>query len=477
MSLLVADLYARLGVRPDASAWEKAQGLVRGLALGLTDLSVYAVAKTGRALLGVAEDAMNAAEKLDDLQQRTKVSAQFLQAFAFAAGSPTGKLEEVGTAVTKLGLALDGAIVNKSDPLRSAFAKLGISMNDPAVKARDLEAITLKVSKGLALMENGTEKLGVVSAIYGAKLGPSLIKPLNELSEKTAQFQKLGGGLTDKQVKELENASGGVEDLASAWELVKLRAGAALGPPIIAMTSKAMEWLEKNRDKITKWIATASNFVLKALAQVSKWGAKIIEWLQSDDAEKFWQKMKEGGELALVVIQGVISVVGGIAAVFESVGTWIGESIAKLVLFGEAIGGFVFDMKEKFLSGIRAIRNAFASMFNWIGDKFKWIADKTEWVFKKLNIFKSYDETPQATPLELTGQDSTFARNLMSLGDTQMIGATPRGSTTNNVQGANVNVTVNTSASNVEPIISKQIQEGADRLYRDMFANLAGATP
>lgn len=477
MAIQVGDLYAKLGLRTDSAGWQRGMSMVKGLTLGLAGLATYGAVKATKALIGVANEAIEAGNKIDKLTQETGVGAKFLQELAFAAGHPVEKLDDAGAALKKFGLTLEDALTNKGSPARKALADLGISMNDPAVKARDLETITKRVAMGIRLMDNGTQKMAVTAALYGSKLGPGMIEPLNELAEKTALYNKLGGALTDKDIPALDAASGAVSDLGAAWDMVKLRAGAALGPFIQNMAEKAVGWLTKNRDKITEWLTVATRFVLTALSKIAAWGAKAFKWID-DHSEEIKKFFTDAAATAVGLINAIVSVYEGVKATIK----WFTD-------LGVSIGAFVFEAKEKilgFANGIKqafidigeAIKGFFTGVFDYVGKGFRSFAKASGLSYILPSLAE--EEPLNVVPLQPSEGNSTFARSLMGADYASMVASqaplTNRGGSAPSVGGSNVNVTVNTSASDVRPIIAKQIQADADRRIRDAFASATGVT-
>jgi hypothetical protein len=323
---------------------------------------------------------MDLGGRLDTLQKKTGVSARFLQEFAYSAGGVSEKLDEISGATVKFGLGLEGAIKDKKGPFVDAMKSLGISMDDPMIKMRDVEGLTLRVAEGFAVMGNGTKKQAVAAALYG-KSGSEVIKPLSELIEKTKEFNEIGGGISDEQIAGLATTGDKVQKLGTSWSMLKGRAAAALAPMLGELADKITNWIAKNKKTIENGIVKVTGFLIKAAEFVGEAFTAISDWV-SENKETIVSFFKiVGGVLGFIG-----KVVGLVATGLKIIGTLIGFVAAKIVRgFQSAWRG----IKGFFTSIGSAIETAFNKTLKFADDILKKIKGVAKDIYYALNPFAS----------------------------------------------------------------------------------------
>jgi hypothetical protein len=156
---------------------------------------------TGAGLAAMAKGAIDAADNMNDLSQKTGVSVESLSKFQQAANASGTSIEGVGGAMIKLNrnLATGNAGAAK------ALTDLGISATDASGRLKSTDAIMLEVADKFAKMEDGANKSAAAQALFG-KSGADLIPLLNggrksieDLSATmTGDFAKGADSLNDK---------------------------------------------------------------------------------------------------------------------------------------------------------------------------------------------------------------------------------------------------------------------------------------
>jgi hypothetical protein len=156
---------------------------------------------TGAGLAAMAKGAIDAADNMNDLSQKTGVSVESLSKFQQAANASGTSIEGVGAAMIKLNrnLATNNAGAAK------ALTSLGISARDASGKLKSTDAIMLEVADKFAKMPDGANKTAAAMALFG-KAGADMIPMLNggrkavtDLSATmTGAFAKGADSLNDK---------------------------------------------------------------------------------------------------------------------------------------------------------------------------------------------------------------------------------------------------------------------------------------
>ena len=156
---------------------------------------------TGAGLAAMAKGAIDAADDMNDLSQKTGVSVESLSKFQQAANASGTSIEGVGAAMIKLNrnLATDNA------GAAEALTGLGLSATDASGKLKSTDAIMLEVADKFAKMPDGANKTAAAMALFG-KAGADMIPLLNGGSKAvtdlsatmTGDFAKGADNLNDK---------------------------------------------------------------------------------------------------------------------------------------------------------------------------------------------------------------------------------------------------------------------------------------
>ena len=156
---------------------------------------------TGAGLAAMAKGAIDAADDMNDLSQKTGVSVESLSKFQQAANASGTSIEGVSKAMIKLNrnLATDNA------GAAEALTSLGISATDASGKLKSTDAIMLEVADKFAKMPDGANKTAAAMALFG-KAGADMIPMLNGGSKAvtdlsatmTGAFAKGADSLNDK---------------------------------------------------------------------------------------------------------------------------------------------------------------------------------------------------------------------------------------------------------------------------------------
>lgn len=156
----------------------KVSGGLKGLlgaAGGLSGaLGALAPAVTGVGLVAMAKSAIDAADDMNDLAQKTGVSVEQLSRFKQAADASGTSVEAVGGAMLKLGRNM----ATGNDGAAQALKELEISATDASGKLRTTDQVMLDVADRFAKMEDGGRKSALAVQLFG-KAGADMIPLLN----------------------------------------------------------------------------------------------------------------------------------------------------------------------------------------------------------------------------------------------------------------------------------------------------------
>jgi hypothetical protein len=156
---------------------------------------------TGAGLAAMAKGAIDAADNMNDLSQKTGVSVESLSKFQQAANASGTSIEGVGGAMIKLNKGLAAG----TGPAADALKALGLSATDASGKLKTTDTVMLEVADKFAKMPDGAGKTALALQLFG-KAGADMIPLLNGGSKAitdlsatmTGDFAKGADSLNDK---------------------------------------------------------------------------------------------------------------------------------------------------------------------------------------------------------------------------------------------------------------------------------------
>lgn len=157
---------------------ERASGGLKGLltsAGGLSGaLGSLVPLVSGVGLVAMGKSAIDAADDMNDLAQKTGVSVEQLSRFQQAANSSGTSIDAVGGAMVKLNRNL----ATRNDQAIGALTSLGLSATDASGKLKTTDQIMLEVSEKFRTMPDGAQKTTLAMQLFG-KSGADMIPLLN----------------------------------------------------------------------------------------------------------------------------------------------------------------------------------------------------------------------------------------------------------------------------------------------------------
>lgn len=162
-----------------SNAFSKLGGVAKNAAGVMAGLGAAAVG--GLTVLG--KQAIDRADNINDLSQRTGVGVESLSKFGAAAEDAGSSLDEVGKAMGKLAKG----IVDPASQANEALRSIGISSTDARGKIRSVDEIMLDLADKFSKLPDGAEKTALAMQIFG-KSGANLIPMLNGGREAISQY-------------------------------------------------------------------------------------------------------------------------------------------------------------------------------------------------------------------------------------------------------------------------------------------------
>ena len=316
---------------------------------GLMSSLIPAAAIGGIAALG--KRAIDTADDLNDMSQRTGVSVESLSRFGQAAADSGSSIEGVAKGMGQLAKR----ITDPGSAASKALSGIGIATTDAQGKVRDLDAVMLDISDKFAKMPDGAQKSALAMQLFG-KSGVELIPMLNEGRAALEQYQATISGDMAKSADEFNDALNAIgRNLSGPFN----EAVTALLPAITAIANGLVTVIQafSNLPGPVQATILVIGGALAALVALAPAISALIT-IGTTIAGLF----AAGGALA-----SAGSIIAGLATAFAVLITGPVGIVALIVAAGVAIYAFRDQIGAAFKAVVDFIGNAFSK----IGDLLK----------------------------------------------------------------------------------------------------------
>lgn len=177
--------------------------------------------------------------------------------------------EEAGSSLHDLSVAT-GVTVENLAMLQYAAEQSGASMENLQLAFKTMAKQGIdpnrfgELAQRLARIENPTVRARKALQLFG-KQGMTLLPMISELPQLSAEFQKLGGGMTTRMANQADNLGDSWGRAKLAMENVRNHIVDALAPSLIALSEwvgdhvrSLTEWIDKNRTLVTWTVGLAA---------------------------------------------------------------------------------------------------------------------------------------------------------------------------------------------------------------------------
>lgn len=308
---------------------EGAQRQLKKFQGGITStLKQIGVAFAAVKLAGFVKDAVDAADRMNDLSKQTGVSVESLSALKFAAEQSGSDLESLTTGLKKLArTAVEAADGTGSQA--DAFRAIGVSVKDANGNLKPTEELLIAIADQFSKYADGAGKAALAQELFG-KAGAELIPFLNE-------------------------GRSGIEALKDE--------AARLGIVISGDTAKAADDFN---DSLSKMKAQATGLITQAIGPLLP---KLTEVVGAFTGAAAGAAKFDGAARVLQTgIKIVSSVAVVVANVFRQIGDRIGAVAAALVAFatGDFKGAFAIieDAQQTFKDNQQNTANALVKIWS-----------------------------------------------------------------------------------------------------------------
>lgn len=235
----------------------KVQGLLAGLGVALSVAGLVAAGK----------HALETADNLAKLSQKTGISVESLSLLRPIAEQAGTTLEGLATGIKKLSTAMIEA-AGGSKEQAAVFARLGVSVTDAAGALRPTETVLLDLADAFAAMPDGAEKSALAVKLFG-KSGVELIPFLNQgragIEELKLKFRELGIEISGDTARAAEKFNDTLDTVKQALQGIAMKvAEAAL--PALQKLADALVSLASHGEAIMGVLRVLGELVVAALA-------------------------------------------------------------------------------------------------------------------------------------------------------------------------------------------------------------------
>jgi hypothetical protein len=294
-------------------------GGVLALGAGLSAAGVVAFAK----------GAIDAADNMRDLSQKTGVSVENLSKFQQAAQMAGTDVEGVGKSMLKLGRNMVEAATTGKGKAAEALNYLGISAVDASGKIKGTDQVMLEIADKFQQMPDGAKKGELAFDLLG-KAGADMIPMLNEGRQAIES-------LTATMSTEFANKADAYNDSLAATKAVFGQIGMEIANQLLPYLSSAVDWISKVGIGFRDYIVANKEPIRQTIETIGGIAKAIGPWI-----------LGIGGVITVYktlteVLKGV-AVAQTVIAALQGPGGWV-KMAAAVAIGGGAILGLNLALK------------------------------------------------------------------------------------------------------------------------------------
>lgn len=302
-------------------------------------VGAVAVAATATAIVGVGTALKKGiggtaeyGDKVDKMSQKIGISAQKYQQWDYV-------MQRAGTSIESMKMGMK-TLSKQAESNSDAFQKLGMSQEE--VKSMNQEELFERTVKGLADMEQGTERAALASQLLGrsgADMGALLNGGSKAIDEQLKMAQDYGMVMSDEAVK----ASAAFEDSVTTMQMTATGLKNRLMGELLPAATKVTDGLAlifkgdvtEGANKVAEGIQGIANKIVAALPKLFEVGGKIASGLGDAIIQNMPAMAGAASQLIIGFVQYVLTALPNIAqagiSVINSLATSIGQALPQLV--------------------------------------------------------------------------------------------------------------------------------------------------
>ncbi len=215
------------------------QGIQSSVEMAKTAFIGLGVAGMAVSFAGTIKGAIDAADQINKLSQRTGLAAEQLSQLQFAAKLSDVSTESLTTGLKKLNISIAEGAAGDKEKIAN-FKALGITLTDASGKVKTADQVLMDMSDRFSTAKDGAGKTAVAVALLG-KAGDEMIPLLNggsgALMDMMGNANKLGLTISTDFAKQAEEFNDNITIMQTASQ----KAAIALGSDLVRGLSTAMK--------------------------------------------------------------------------------------------------------------------------------------------------------------------------------------------------------------------------------------------
>lgn len=235
-------------------------------------------------LIAVTKQAIDSADRLNDISQRLGVGTEALSAWGYAAQQSGTDLEALNGGLTRFTKNV-AAAMDSGSRQGEIFAALGVSVKDAAGNLRSVEDLLPEIATAFKGMNNATLESALSMELFG-RSGAQLLQFLNlggdGLSEMEARARSLGIVISQDTAEAADEFNDKLADLKALVTGAGLQLAKELLPELI----KLVDWFKSAAQEggavatVIEWVGHQVELAGRDFAAFAKAGADIVYALE-----------------------------------------------------------------------------------------------------------------------------------------------------------------------------------------------------
>ena len=309
----------------------KRAGAAAGQALKkLSVVTVGLAVATGKLVTSYADMADGFAKDA----RRIGTTAEALQELGHAAELSGSNFGVVKTGMQALSRGLFDATTKGVGPAAEAFQALGISLDDPAIKSKDMTQILERVADEFSKMPDNAEKTALAMKLF-SRSGAELIPLLNAggagIRDMREEFRGLGSLISNEAAAQAEAFNDNLLRLKTGFGALRNEVGARLLPILAGYVDEATNMFKANREVIATNITDFVKGFVRAVRSAFETVSRIVKVLRS--LTEGFLSLEQAITLAGLAIGAFMLAGGGLPGLVAAVGLALGKAAADWAYF------------------------------------------------------------------------------------------------------------------------------------------------
>lgn len=330
--MIVAELFAKLGLVPDEKSWERGHELVEGLHHALEAYLGYeGLMKVKELVEGTVEAAVSAKH----LGERLGISSDAVQELGYAADVTGASAEVMTQAMQRLAFGMENA-KRGTGPLVTAMQQLHIPIAN--LRKESLDQNLEEIADGFAKAGPQVNKLALSIEIFGRNAGPRLLPLLEKgssgIAELREEAQKLGVVIDEEGIEKAHEFEIAQKRLGATLTGVRNEAVIAMLPALQEMAEGLGEWVKENREAIASGLKAVLEGIAAAFHIVGEVLSVVVDIFQNHKEVVF----------ALIAALGLLEA-QAITTAIATAAAWV-LSFAPLIIATGAVLALMMALKK-----------------------------------------------------------------------------------------------------------------------------------